>query len=70
MSSRTYVIGLPVVITVYDDGTVTAEVDLSEAADLNDASIPEGQADDIGTLDRDSAAVEDAVEAKRVTVTA
>lgn len=30
---RTYTIGLPVSITVYDDGTVKAEIDLSEADD-------------------------------------
>lgn len=32
MAPRTYVVGLPVVFTVHDDGTVTAEVDLSEAS--------------------------------------
>lgn len=36
MTPRTYVIGLPVVITVHDDGTVEAQVDLSEASDLDD----------------------------------
>lgn len=39
---RTYVVGLPVVISVHPDGTVTAEVDLSEAADLWDGIPTEG----------------------------
>lgn len=34
---RSYVVGLPVVITVHPDGRVTAEVDLSEASDISDA---------------------------------
>lgn len=29
---RTYVVGLPVVVTVWDDGTITYEVDTSDAA--------------------------------------
>lgn len=41
--ARTYVIGLPVVLTLHDDGSVTASVDLSEADDLWDASTPDGQ---------------------------
>ena len=31
MSSRTYVVGLPVLITVHDDGTVEWDIDRSEA---------------------------------------
>lgn len=34
MTTRTYCVGLPVVIVVSADGTVRAEVDLSEASDL------------------------------------
>lgn len=34
---RTYVVGVPLVITVTDDGVVTFDVDLSEAADLSEA---------------------------------
>lgn len=33
MSARTYVVGLPVVIEVTDDGRVLVTVDLSEAGD-------------------------------------
>lgn len=65
---RTYVVGLPVVITVGDDGTVTYEVDKSEAgaairesdalysADDKENVIP----DDV--LEADAARVEAAVE--------
>ncbi len=31
---RTYCIGLPVIITVHDDGTVQFEIDKSEAYDI------------------------------------
>jgi hypothetical protein len=30
---RTYAVGLPVLVTVHDDGTVTFDIDISEAAD-------------------------------------
>lgn len=30
---RTYVVGLPVMVTVHDDGTVTYDIDTSEATD-------------------------------------
>ena len=33
MSHRTYVIGLPVVVEVHDDGTVTYDTDVSEMSD-------------------------------------
>lgn len=36
--ARTYCIGLPVIITVEEDGTVTVEVDLSEASRERDLS--------------------------------
>lgn len=68
--SRCYVIGLPVVVTVHDDGRVTAEVDLSEAADLWEASTPDGQANDDATVGSDVTAAEKAVEAKAVVVSA
>lgn len=35
---RTYVVGLPVVITIHPDGSVLAEVDLSEAYDIYDGA--------------------------------
>lgn len=35
---RTYVVGLPVVITISPEGKVSIDVDLSEASDLDDAS--------------------------------
>ena len=53
MSARTYVVGLPVLVTVDDDGTVTAEVDMSEADDLwsGEPDYPTGVVDaDIRTI--------------------
>ena len=43
MNSRTYLVGLPVAITVYDDGTVEYDLDASEAstAIFDDQSEPE-----------------------------
>lgn len=70
MASRTYVIGLPVVVTVHDDGRVEAEVDLSEAYDVWDASTPEGQDDSEDVLTADSEAISAAVEDKTVAVSA
>lgn len=74
---RTYVIGLPVVITVHDDGTVTAEVDLSEASDLHDSSASYDEAltalsDDErdAIIDADIDRVENAVIQATVRVTA
>lgn len=61
MAQRSYVIGLPVVITVNDDGTLTAEVDLSEAADIHedeDAYEKYGEAQ----LDEDIAFVQTRIE--------
>jgi hypothetical protein len=49
---RTYVVGLPVIVTVSDDGTVTYEVDTSEAG----AAIREG--DYSSQAQRDSEAVD------------
>lgn len=46
---RTYVIGLPVVITVHDDGTVTFEADLSEASE---APVEDGN--EIDEIDEDT----------------
>jgi hypothetical protein len=65
---RSYVIGLPVVVTVYPDGRVTAEVDLSEADDVWEATICEGQPDDEDTLTADKEAISLAVEEMRVEV--
>lgn len=69
---RSYVIGLPVVITVHPDGRVQAEVDLSEASDLFDSSVsyPEGQDDSEDTVIADIEAIDKAVEEKRVEVSA
>lgn len=74
-ASRTYVVGLPVVLTVHSDGSVTAEVDLSEASDLDDASITEDMQalpqDFLRNLmDADSKIIEDAVVQATVKVTA
>lgn len=53
MSERSYVIGLPVVITIDDDGKVTAEVDLSEATDIHeDEEAAENYGDEQVTADR------------------
>lgn len=70
MASRCYVVGLPVVVTIHDDGRVTAEVDLSEASDLWDASTPDGQDTSDVTVEADAAVVEQAVADKRVEVSA
>lgn len=63
---RSYVIGLPVVLTVHDDGRVTAEVDLSEASDLGDASTPEDQPED--AADADTERITRAVDAGTVEI--
>lgn len=53
MSERSYVIGLPVVITIDDAGKVTAEVDLSEATDIfEDEEAAEKYGDEQVTADR------------------
>lgn len=63
----TYVVGLPVVLTVHVDGTVSAEVDLSEAGDLDSStSAPEDQ--DPSTLDDDRTLIDQAVAASAVRV--
>lgn len=36
MSERHYVVGLPVAVTVHDDGRVTLDVDLAEISDVVD----------------------------------
>jgi hypothetical protein len=56
MASRSYVVGLPVIVTVHDDGTVTYEVDTSEAAgaiaDDGSTDVTEDQrADDVAAVD-------------------
>jgi hypothetical protein len=66
--SRQYVIGLPVVITVASDGTVTAEVDLSEADDIYDVSVPEGQDTSASALDHDASRIAHAASTGQVTV--
>ena len=66
--TRYYVIGLPVVIAIDADGTVRAEVDLSEASDLRDASAPEEQDNSDDLVDADIAAIDAALEAGKVVV--
>lgn len=52
MSARTYVIGLPVVVTVHDDGRVEYDVDTSDAG-VEVRRIDETEYDD-ATVDRDA----------------
>ena len=65
MSARTYVVGLPVMVTVYDDGRCTYEVDLSEADDLweTEPDYP------TSVVDADIATVSAAIAAGTITVT-
>ncbi len=56
-------------MTVYSDGRVEAMVDLSEASDIYEASIPEGQDESPETIQADIAAIDAAVAARRVCVT-
>lgn len=62
---RTYVVGLPVAVTVHDDGTVTYDVDTSEAgqavseADAPDDVVTDEQAEAyVRQADLDRAAIE------------
>lgn len=48
---RSYVVGLPVVITVHDDGTVKWEIDKGEAADDLDEHGDSGYDDDVISAD-------------------
>jgi len=71
--SRSYTVGLPVVISVEDDGSVSAWVDLSEASDLEHDNMPEEQRTgdevaDYDMIDADSKAIRAALEAGTVTV--
>lgn len=71
--SRTYVVSLPVSITIQPDGTVIAEVDLSEASDLRDASVTEDmealpQGFLTSLLEADASIIENAVIQARVEV--
>lgn len=73
---RTYVVGLPVVITVHDDGTVTADVDLSEAAELDVTSMSDyidADADEQGRMEdqatEDEHFIMEAFDARKITVT-
>ena len=53
MSERTYVIGLPVVVTVADEGTVTYEVCTEDASGEIVSAFYEGWVEDKGlTLER------------------
>lgn len=68
--SRSYVVGLPVVITVYADGSVKAEVDLSEASDIDSdhACLEQDTSDEV--IDADSRTIENAVVQAEVVVSA
>lgn len=65
--SHTYVVGLPVAIEVHPDGSVTFEVDLSEAAeamDEDDAAMTDEQGNPLYTgpeIDTDILHVEAAI---------
>lgn len=65
--SRTYIVSLPVSITIQPDGTVIAEVNLCEASDIHDDTYPEDQ-DRRQRLDRDADIIENAVIQARVEV--
>lgn len=55
-TERGYVVGVPLAITVHDDGRVTLDVDLAEITDFTENI--EGEYDD--TTDADVAVVSDA----------
>lgn len=57
MADRNYVVGLPVAVTVHDDGRVTLGVDLAEVQDVLDNH--EGEVDD--TVLADLSTMTDAV---------
>lgn len=63
---RTYVVGLPVVLTVHLDGSVSARLDLSEADELDDASTPDGQ--QTRWEDTDRQAIAEAVSGQTIVV--
>lgn len=51
--SRGYVVGLPVAVTVHDDGSVTLDVDLCEIGDVLDnheGEVTHAVEDDIATM--------------------
>jgi hypothetical protein len=61
MAERIYAIGVPVAITVGDNGSVTFDVDLTEASDLWEGRLTDEHGDPISTdadCDRDSLFVE------------
>lgn len=61
VSERVYLVGLPVGITVSDDGTITYEVDISEAGEAIREGYPDPVLDDQPTEEQvllDAAAVE------------
>ena len=67
-SPRSYTIGLPVTITIDDDGTVTYEVDFSDATNSMDEN---DQYDDEGNeLDVDEAALAEDIQHVDAAVTA
>lgn len=66
---RSYVIGLPVIITVHPDGRVVAGVDLSEADDLDDFSGSQPDGLTYGQLQTDIRRVREAIDAGIVEVT-
>ena len=68
MTERSYVVGLPVVLTIREDGSLLVEVDLSEASDLHDSSVAHAGDVSDAEIDADSALIEAAIEAGRVEV--
>jgi hypothetical protein len=60
--TRSYVVGLPVTVTLNTDGTVLLQVDVSEAADI------ESDVVNYGTLKADAEAIGVAIDSNRYTV--
>lgn len=57
MAERIYAVGVPIAITVGDDGSVTFDVDLSEADDLWEGRLTDDKGEPISTdedVERDS----------------
>lgn len=58
MAIRTYVVGLPVIITVDDEGNVEYDIDRSEAASAIRENEFESYDDDQADLDADSVSLD------------
>ena len=72
MAARSYLVGLPVLVTVDEDGQVTATVDLAEAG----AAVHHSEDTDedgaplytVAEIQQDAATVDQAFAARRITV--